>query len=715
MSSPQISSCSKMCVSSYERGNFFLASIPNLNQKKYFFTFHFFFNIPIPIHNTQYTHMFVGMMINKSINNNIGDEESFLVDHFQEVRSNYKSNLTKVDNEFYLPLSYLSNKNELNEKMVCDLELVSSRDTNDPRGIYERIMAPKSVFAKHVVSSFAKHYATEKTFLEQTQEVLDQAVELDEDENASNRNVTQNDKMLVLWDDMKNDPEFNYTYSYIDWDMFEFLNENEMFLTFMTMYNLSAPLLSLLTPIFILIMPFFIILQKTLHFTVENYMDIMLKLLQQNELGAFLTSFHKGNTQDKLNLAMSAAFYLFSIYQNFMMCLKFYNNMKLIHEKIALLLSYLTETCDKMQRFVKAATQYSTYTMFCLTVSRHLKFLEEARDGLLKITPYMLTYKKILEMGYVLRSFYKFYNDKTLNSSMLFSFGFCGYYECLQGLKSRLQISSNMSKATFRSVVEDDAEGTKFEDCFYPGMVDEENVDSIVLNDLSTKSNILLTGPNASGKTTILKTLLLNILLSQQFGMGCFKKATIVPYDFFHCYLNIPDTSGRDSLFQSESRQCSEILKCIQTNKEKQEKAENVRHFCAFDELYSGTNPKEAELCGYAFLSYLSKMKSNVDFVLTTHYTHMCEKLKKHKDVQNMRMVVIKKESSAQKQEDDDIDVIEVDDDDSIPLQYTYKIEEGINELNGGLLILEQMNYPEEILNTVKMGVKETVYENDDE
>ena len=41
----------------------------------------------------------------------------------------------------------------------------------------------------------------------------------------------------------------------------------------------------------------------------------------------------------------------------------------------------------------------------------------------------------------------------------------------------------------------------------------------------------------------------MNIILSQQIGYGFYEKAEIKPYDYLHCYLNIPGTSGRDSLF----------------------------------------------------------------------------------------------------------------------------------------------------------------------
>ena len=35
------------------------------------------------------------------------------------------------------------------------------------------------------------------------------------------------------------------------------------------------------------------------------------------------------------------------------------------------------------------------------------------------------------------------------------------------------------------------------------------------------------------------------------------------------------------------------------------------RHFCIFDELYSGTNPYEAVASSYSFLDYLTKQRKH--------------------------------------------------------------------------------------------------------
>jgi DNA mismatch repair ATPase MutS len=186
---------------------------------------------------------------------------------------------------------------------------------------------------------------------------------------------------------------------------------------------------------------------------------------------------------------------------------------------------------------------------------------------------------------------------------------------------------------------------------------------------------MIITGVNASGKTTTLKTTALNIIFSQQFGFGFYESANLVPYKYIHSYLNIPDTSGRDSLFQAESRRCKEILDKIR------DAPDTDRHFCIFDELYSGTNPTEAAKSAHSLLNYLSK-KSNVRFVLTTHYVNVCRKFKKSVLVKNHKMIV--------------------DTGTNGEFIYTYKMGKGISTQEGGIAILKTMDYPAEIINTIE-------------
>jgi DNA mismatch repair ATPase MutS len=225
-----------------------------------------------------------------------------------------------------------------------------------------------------------------------------------------------------------------------------------------------------------------------------------------------------------------------------------------------------------------------------------------------------------------------------------------------------------MNFATFIS----DTKKTVFKNSYYACLKDG----SPVKNTIKLKKNMIITGPNASGKTTILKSTLINTIFTQQFGCGFYESADVAPFSHIHCYLNIPDTSGRDSLFQAEARRCKEILDIIKENP-------NGTHFCAFDELYSGTNPDEAVISATAFMKYLIKNR-NMSCILTTHYVKLCKKLSKNKNIINCNMKTVKNSNNTD------------------TFEYTYILEEGISEVRGGLKVLKDMNYPKEILDNTK-------------
>ena len=211
-------------------------------------------------------------------------------------------------------------------------------------------------------------------------------------------------------------------------------------------------------------------------------------------------------------------------------------------------------------------------------------------------------------------------------------------------------------------------------DSYYPVM----ETNKIIPNTVDLSKNEIITGPNASGKTSLLKSTIINLLLSQQIGYGFYKTAVITPFDSIHCYLNIPDTSSRDSLFQAEARRCYNILQEIEEGKDK-------KHFCIFDELFSGTNPYEAISSAYAYLSFISQFKG-VKFMLTTHFIRLCNLFKDAKKVKNMNMQTTIKNH--------------------IPIYY-YKLTDGISTIKGGVSVLKDLNYPEEITQKTEETIAE--------
>jgi len=61
---------------------------------------------------------------------------------------------------------------------------------------------------------------------------------------------------------------------------------------------------------------------------------------------------------------------------------------------------------------------------------------------------------------------------------------------------------------------------TKMNKAYFPYLIYSDPVK----NDIDLSKNIAITGPNASGKTTILKTVLFNLIFSQSFGYGFYSR-----------------------------------------------------------------------------------------------------------------------------------------------------------------------------------------------
>ena len=277
-------------------------------------------------------------------------------------------------------------------------------------------------------------------------------------------------------------------------------------------------------------------------------------------------------------------------------------------------------------------------------------------------------YMKCGKIGLLMKCHFDLYYNKDYHETIMYLIHLNQYNKDIGSVSS--YIDSNMLHACKFIKPSSKKKITKIKNMYYIAHLHEEEK---IPNSIKLDKNIIITGPNASGKTTLIKSTIINLFLCQSIGVGCFKTCKTKVYDHFHSYLNIPDTSNRDSLFQAEARRCKTIFEYIQKQNEKE------RHLCIFDEIYSGTNPTDAVLCANVYLNGMNQHKHHVDYVLTTHYLELCEKFKENECVKNQKMNVVVSE------EDDDI-------------EYTYLLEDGISNIHGGFNVLQKLDYPDELL-----------------
>ena len=572
------------------------------------------------------------------------------------------ANIENINEYFKLPIYYNKNKVSLKKNITNDLELVTTVDPSfNP--IYNFLFNNDNDLSNQLIPQISEYYTTDTNFLIDTQNLLKEYTP----NNTKYTDYSSNySKILEIWKELKTETGFREKYYYMDWEMLEFLNKSELFLQIMSIYNLASPIISLFIPIIILIIPFFIIKLKGLNLTISEYIEVLKFVIQTNAIGKLFTTFNDVSLNEKVYLMISAAFYIFSIYQNILVCIRFNHNMIKIHNYLNEIEHYMSKTIFSMENYLEYSKKLDTYNDFNDVLIEKLNNIKRIRNKINLISEYKITnFKKVNEIGFIMKCFYEIYEDKIYNDALMYSFGFNGYIDCIEGLQYNIQ-KFKINYATFI----DSNKNIQIKNSYYACLKDFEPTK----NDIKFSKNVIVTGPNASGKTTILKSTLINIIVSQQFGCGFYDSANICPFDYIYCYLNIPDTSGRDSLFQAEARRCKEIIDSMNANK-------NKFHFCVFDELYSGTNPEEAITSAKSFMEYIVKNK-NISCLLTTHFIKLCKKLRKNENVSNYHMVTNNKDNK---------------------LIYLYKLKLGISEVKGGISVLNELNYPKEIIeNTCK-------------
>jgi hypothetical protein len=591
--------------------------------------------------------------------------------------------------QFKLPIDYLdeSHKIGLSAVVAADLEF----QVTDPSAtiMYNYLFDAADPFSECISKKWHQTYTNDITFLTTTQSVVENMQEVIQDnlegDAESGVETVPPAELESIWAAVKNSPTFLETYSYMEWSKLEFLNHSSFFLQAVSLANISAPILALLIPVIMLLVPFLLLKIQGIAITFNSYLMVLQDIAKHHFIGKAILSLKNMNAQNVLYFVAMSGLYFYQIYQNTMACMRFYKNVSYINDSLYTVKRHVQASIDHMESFaraqagLKSAPAYSAFYAELVKQTDSLKRFARKLEPIQKFRPSIF---KIGEVGYLLECFYTLHQDSAVDAALRFSFGFAGYWENVKQVYLKYR-GGMIARATYltepleiREKGEIDASGNQGSDVvthtglsikqqYYPPYVGKDHVK----NDTLFDKNMIITGPNAAGKTTMIKSTLINILMSQQVGFGFYGECHIQPYSHIHSYLNIPDTSGRDSLFQAESRRCRDILDEVQGDLV-------GRHFCIFDELYSGTNPTEAVKSAGSFLKYLSKYE-NVDFILTTHYTALCKKMRKS----NPRVCNYKMEAEV------------VDD----RLSYTYRLKRGISYIEGAVYILKDMNYPEEI------------------
>jgi hypothetical protein len=198
-----------------------------------------------------------------------------------------------------------------------------------------------------------------------------------------------------------------------------------------------------------------------------------------------------------------------------------------------------------------------------------------------------------------------------------------------------------------------------------------------VPNPIYMKRHLIMTGPNAGGKTTYVKSFLWNILLSQSFGICRAAQGNINPYEAILHHDRIKDLIGSQSLFEAEMTKAKEVLEIA-------ERFPKAIYF--MDEPFHSTPPMDGAAMLKAMMLYLAKQTS-CKMILTTHYFSV-------QDLEKDEPALFKNISVEGNQIDD-------------KYQFTYRIKSGFSKQSIGIELLKTREFPPELIQTaIKMKNK---------
>ena len=191
-----------------------------------------------------------------------------------------------------------------------------------------------------------------------------------------------------------------------------------------------------------------------------------------------------------------------------------------------------------------------------------------------------------------------------------------------------------------------------------------------VTNNLKIEKSLIITGPNAGGKSTLIKSALLSVIFAQTLSVTNAKAMSFTPFYYINSQMNIPDCKGKESLFEAEMYRSK-------ANLDKLKELEGKRSIIFMDEIFNSTNPVEGISGAYAIAKHMSSYESNLS-VITTHYLYLTKLSKNFPErFQNLKMNVIQREDE---------------------IKYPYKVSPGISRQYIALELLKKNGFDKDVV-----------------
>ena len=420
-----------------------------------------------------------------------------------------------------------------------------------------------------------------------------------------------------------------------------YINYIETLLDIYHMYKIFfIPITSILYPISTFIAPY-IYLNRYLKMNISfrSYLDIIVEIIKMLcvSTGNFRTDLIKF-----ISIFFYIGIYLYNMYQTY---------------EVAY---FLYSTKDKLQNKMEGLVKF---------VNHSLNIMNNVPKNI--IEPYFnirATYEGIL-INNSMSCIYRIWKDDILKDKL------SSLLKTIYAVDVIYSINNLFLEKDWSIVSYNNTE-TKFWDAKNPILSDTQ-----ISNPVSLDRNIIVTGPNAGGKTTYVKTILSNVILGQTIGITYTIKSQMILYDTVNSFMRVSDILGNRSYFEAEAEYCLNMI-----NKAKEINANNKFGLFLMDEPMHSTPPIEGMATAYAVIEYLSKLQG-ITLIITTHF----HRLIKLEEIYPKRFINLS------------VDAIPINN----KYHFPYKINRGHSYLCIAIELLDIKDFPKDIIdNAIKMKNK---------
>jgi energy-coupling factor transporter ATP-binding protein EcfA2 len=536
-------------------------------------------------------------------------DENFLVEIYENL----------IDKKNFIEKT---NNININDYVFNDIEFLHDHYLNEEKGVFQKLNKCKTKIGSLLLKKIFLNPIHNVNVLKERQLLFNKIsfIKNDLTQMFDEIKFLEND-LMWFWNDssMKHIDLMNdliyFNYDFIPFfNVNNILNNNEKALLITNIYKIViSPILNILTPLISLILPLIILYymqrkaQLKIPFTTifSQYIKTLfstdsMRMIIKNPTKAALASF------------VTKGIYLFMYFQNVYYSLQSSSNtnkiINIIHDKLNKIKKYIDIT-NKIQNICNnnGLSNINSFINY-ISISDDLLIYDEYFNfPIFDKTPQLFTNK-----GKILYTYQKF---KQIKDPIVNVFHYTGVIDMILSIENILSSSTIENPYTITTFLNKNIPTINIKNIWHP-YLNKDEVNNIVKNTINIKNNVLITGPNAAGKSTFIKSVIINILLSQTIGISSSEKFEITPFYMIETYLHIPDTKGCSSLFEAEMFRSKEYI----------EKIKNLDptkfSFIVLDEIFSSTNYIEGFSGAYSILKKISSF-SNTLSITTTHYTDL--------------------------------------------------------------------------------------------